>query len=138
VRLPASLEIAIHERRRTMADDTVPTLAPPQPLGPRGAALWNEVTTDYDIDGEGVSFLMAACLTADELHRLEGALAQSDVVTKGSAGQPVAHPLLEAVRKHRELLVSLMARLNLSAGSDWDNLTASERSRKAALARWQR
>lgn len=87
-----------------------------------------------------------AAKVADTIAELEAVLAASPLMIEGSKGQQVVHPALAELRLHRVLLASLLGRLNLpeaDTGDDqdrnpWDNLTASERARKAARAKWDR
>ena len=84
--------------------------------------------------------LAEACRTADELDRLEKAVrALPELVVSGSTGQPRPHPLLEEVRRHRQLLERLTIALALPSVDEKEGVTASQRhARRAAVARWQR
>lgn len=119
---------------------------PPEGLGERGSALWSAVVERCVLAAEELQLLTEACRTADDAERLAEALEGEPATVPGSAGQPVAHPLGSELRATRQLLARLLAQLDLPAeldgddgdGSPWDGLSASQRARKAARARWDR
>jgi hypothetical protein len=82
-----------------------------------------------------------ACRAADDAARIANELAAQSLTVTGSNGQPVANALLRELRETRAQVAKLLALLDLpgddSAGQ-WDNLTASQRARKAASVRWAR
>lgn len=77
-----------------------------------GAALWDAVTDAYELDPSESALLAQACATLDELRRLTACLATEDVTTYGSTGQEVVNPLVDSIRRHRELLARLLSALN--------------------------
>lgn len=138
---PASIE-ATGKTGVTLAD--VRRAGPPEPpktLGPAGRALWIDIRRDWDLRPDEERMLLAACSTADELARMEEALASADPVVSGSKGQDRAHPLIAEVRAHRLALRAFLDSLGItdaqaSAGDD-----AAERShagRQLARQRWSR
>ena len=111
----------------------------PDGLSVRSAALWSGTVSTFELRADELALLELACRTLDDAARIAAALAETDVVSVGSTGQPVAHPLLRELRDTRLTASKLLAVLDLpedGAGSVWDGLSASGRARKAALARW--
>lgn len=114
--------------------------APPAPrgLGAPGRRLWRAVTADFELGPDELESLREACRCADELERLRAAVAEAPLTVAGSAGQVVAHPLLEQVRRHRDLLGKLLERLALPAGDEDQGMTpAQKRAHRAAQQRWR-
>lgn len=87
-----------------------------------------------------LAILAAACRTADQIDLLERTLAKQPAMIAGSQGQKVLHPAIPEVRQQRQLLATLITRLDIpeapGIGGEWDGLSASSRARKAAAARW--
>ncbi|MEV7264193.1 hypothetical protein AB0N38_11640 [Micromonospora aurantiaca] len=111
---------------------------PPADLRPGGLALWAEVTEDFTLGPDEVGALREACRTVDELDDLRAALHGQPMTVSGSQGQPVAHPLLAEVRRHRETLAKLLDALALPAGDEDAGMTpAQKRAQRAAQQRWR-
>jgi hypothetical protein len=113
----------------------------PSGLGTRGRKLWRAVHADFEPDLAEHELLVECCRALDKCEALAAALADAPLTPKGSRGQVVAHPLLAELRSERLLLSRLLAQLAIPGLEDddpdeWDGLTASERARKAARARW--
>lgn len=99
--------------------------------------MWRATTVEYDAESPvELVVLEQACRTLDTVDRLHAALADDPATVAGSRGQTVAHPLLKELREERALLARLLDALHAGDGDGWDNLTASQRARKAARARW--
>jgi hypothetical protein len=113
---------------------------PPSGLKAPGRRLWTAVVGPYILTPAELAMLEKACVTLDELERLEKAVrALPDLVVTGSMGQPRMHPLLSEVRAHRVLLAKLAEQLNLPDIDQQIGLRAGSRqARKAAVVRWNR
>jgi hypothetical protein len=118
----------------------MPEIEPPAELEASGKQLWDSVVGPYVLTPAELSVLAEAARTADELDRLERAVrALPDLMVAGSTGQPRPHPLLEEVRRHRQLLERLCVSLALPSVDEKEGLGAAGRhARRAAVARWQR
>jgi hypothetical protein len=117
-----------------MAKITAPTK-----LGAKARRLWNEITDNYELRADELRILEDACREVDLIERLEAAVADGDLIVDGSMKQPVANPLVQELRQHRQTLRSLLASVNLP--DDDADAPASSRStsaREAAAARWRR
>jgi len=122
-------------------------MAPRGPAGLRAAGrrLWRAHTSDPDVSfrPDELATLALAARTADEIADLEAALAEAPRTVAGSKGQEIVHPVIPELRLQRQLLASLLARLRIpepesGVPGDWDNLSASDRGRRAAAVRWSR
>lgn len=123
-------------------NDTAP---PPDDLEDAGQTLWADVTEVFDLDVGELALLAHCCRLEDELARLRTALMSGDMIVSGSMGQPRPSPLLDEMRKHREVLGRLLKQLALPQSEDDDETlrrswvpagVAHERAKKAAAARW--
>jgi phage terminase small subunit len=85
----------------------------PTALGPHGRELWRSVLTKYSLTPTEVEVLETLCVTSDQLHRIDLALKQSKVVSTGSQGQLVGHPLLAEHRAHTDMVRRLANQLKL-------------------------
>jgi len=112
-------------------------MKPPSGLGAAGARLWREVVAGYELDPAERELLGAAARTADELVLLEAALRDSPPVVSGSAGQPVASPVLGQLRSHRRTLESLLRSLALPQAGEQVGRVRSPQAAGAAQARWR-
>lgn len=114
----------------------------PQPtFGPAGAAIYDAITDDCDLQEHERFQVEQAARLADEIERLRGELEAAPLIVKGSQGQPVAQPLIEATRSHRLALTRILASLKIPAPEDAapvdpETRKRSEAARKAANARW--
>lgn len=109
---------------------------PPAGLGDHGLALWEAVATRYSLRyGDELHVLEQAARTRDLVERLQDAIADADLMVKGSMGQMVANGLLAELRHARAQLQSFLKSLALP-----DEMgaapTKSARHVRAANARW--
>ncbi len=122
-----------------MAESSAPSA--PKGLGLRGRRLWRAAWRVWEFNVLETTLLEQACRVADTIDALIAAMeAVPNVVVEGSKGQPRPHPLLKEVREERALLKNLLMALGIPDDdpTSWDGLSASERGRRAALARWRK
>lgn len=114
-------------------------LKPPADLQAAGKKLWKDATSDFDLNPSELALLREASRTLDELEVLRAAVLDSDLITKGSTGQPVVNKLFEEVRKHRDSLNKTLIALALPMGDEDEAKPPTVkqlRAKKAADARW--
>ncbi len=112
-----------------------------KPLGleARGGALWDDITTAWELRADEFRILEHASRTLDDLDRLQKALVSADLIVQGSQRQPRRSPLIAEVRAHRELLSRLLRQLDLPDVQEPAQRSAeSLRKSAAAHARWDR
>lgn len=105
----------------------------PKSLGPAGKALWSETMEAYELRADEREILQAACAEADLIVKMEATLADEPLLTTGSTGQVVAHPLLAELRQHRSTMSALLRGLKLP---DVSGEGESNQQRDAANSRW--
>jgi hypothetical protein len=116
---------------------------PPAGLGEAGSALWADVMSRYDFSSPAdYNALAAAARMADQIARLEDALAVADVVITGSTGQDRVHPLIGEVRAHRLAQQRILSAL-FKGTDDAEEETPEQvslrrtgQAQRAARARW--
>ncbi len=114
--------------------------APPAGLQAAGKRLWRSVLDEYELRVDEAAVLESACRTADYIVRLDEALVDADLISRGSMGQDREHPLLAEARQQRALLARLLQQLKLAdleerAGAPGIG-NNSVKARAAARARW--
>jgi hypothetical protein len=97
------------------------------------------VRAEFELRPDEVAVLLEAGKVSDNCDRIAAELVKAPLVTTGSTGQPVVHPLVRALQDERQLLARLLAQIGLTDLDDgWSGLSSSARGRKAAMARWNR
>jgi phage terminase small subunit len=87
---------------------------PPAGIGPAGRKVWRDTLSDYTLTPAEISVLHALCTATDQLRRIENAIkGLRSLVSNGSQGQLVGHPLLGEYRAHAETVRKLAAQLAL-------------------------
>jgi hypothetical protein len=125
-----------------MANTAKTELRPPSGLGAEGRRLWRDIVRDAAgqglvLDARELHWLQSAGSLADRIAVLEATVDGADLIVKGVAGQPVAHPLLAEIRLHRELLARTLARLRTDVPKAPSlPVGTGNRFRHAAMARW--
>src|SRR5829696_3998293 len=100
----------------------------------RGEKFSRDVLADLEPNDPAAMTLLDACVqTLDELEALEADVRERGVTVMGARGQPIQHPALSAIARHRQLLARLLGDL-LPANKE----TQTEAARRAARARWNR
>lgn len=110
----------------------------PSDLGAGGKKFFRDVVGTYDLDAHEVRVLIEAARTVDEMDRVRKALdAATDLVVKGSTGQPCEHPLLGSLRNHRATFDKLLARLALPDSEGGAPQSAAQKlSQRGHDGRW--
>jgi hypothetical protein len=114
----------------------MPTPIPPIGLTAAGNALWNEIASKYHLRPDEQATLLGACRAADMIAALRAAWVMLDMpmLTKGSMGQDVIHPLIGELRTQEAQKASLLARLKLP--DDASGEVAVNQQRDAANSKW--
>lgn len=110
----------------------------PANLGAEATQVWDEITGTYRLRPDELRILEEACREIELVDRLEEALKDADLVVRGSQGQPVANPLVQEVRQHRQVVKSLLGSLKLPDEDGRQQESRSASARAAANARWRR
>lgn len=108
----------------------------PKSLQDAGKALWESIASKYVLRADELTRLEQACKTADVLSMLEGAWAESGfpMVSKGSMGQEVIHPLIGEIRTQRGVLDRALSGLKLP--DDESGAVPVNQNRSAAQSSW--
>lgn len=93
----------------------------PARLGPRGAALWAEITTAHTLAPEQLEILTEACRCADRLERLDEHLHDEDMSwldveklrSDGATFRVTVDAALSEARQQQNILKQLIASLRL-------------------------
>lgn len=111
----------------------------PIPDGSPGDRLRAAILDVFELSPAELAVLDQAVVIADELARINAEMASAEPLAVGSAGQPVAHPLLDAQRRHSDTLARLLDALHLPVGDEDEGEAAVVRkARAAANVRWAR
>ena len=100
----------------------------PSELGERGSALWDDVTTQYDLRPDEMAILADACHESDIIEKLKAEFASRELITRGSMGQDVAAPHVSEIRQHRTTLATLLTKLRLPDESGGAEKSAAGRA----------
>ncbi len=110
--------------------------AAPKILGEVGAKLWCDLVGKYDFRLDELAVLERACRTLDRLAAMEDELGD-ELLTTGSMGQTVVHPLVAEIRAHTAQLAALMKQLGFPDDPAIPKLGAApNQHRQAAQSRW--
>ena len=116
---------------------------PPAELTDTGKRLWRSIVADADdqslvLNAVELAQLGAACKLSDRIAVLEAALAEEQLGSTGSTGQPVLNPLLAEIRMHTQLMTQTLGRLKLDVPEEKSRMAGGNgnRFRAAAMARW--
>ena len=111
----------------------------PEGLGDEGLALWQSYCERYQLRPDELAWLEDACRLNDRLKEIRCAHEElgRPLLTTGSMGQEVTHPLLSDQTKFTAAKAALLARIKLPEAAS-KPASGSEGARKAANARWNR
>ncbi|WP_341741314.1 P27 family phage terminase small subunit [Trueperella pyogenes] len=85
----------------------------PEVLGPDGRRLWEETLKVYELAEHELAVLQEACYTVDLVQTMRRRVKKDGVMSTGSMGQAVVHPLIGELRQQRGLFSQLMNALKL-------------------------
>ena len=95
------------------------------------------MTGAYELAPHEAELLRQACRVADQLARIDALLMDSELVVEGYAGQPRAHPLLQASADQRRVLDALFRSMALPMPGEVVGRRRSPSATAAAQARWR-
>lgn len=118
----------------------------PRGLSEKGNKLWNRVVEEYELRPDELRTLEAACRASDLVDRMWAEGKTAELVTVGSMGQAVLHPIFPELRQQQAALVSLLKALRLADVADEDVAAVgspvgdsrSTAARAAAKAKWNK
>jgi len=122
-----------------MPDSTFVPATSPADLDSAGKALWDGISTKWELRPDELRVLEDACREADVLSSLETVRSSStfSVTVFGSQGQMVIHPVISELRQHRATLAALLRQLKLPDENPEQAAAArSSMMRGVANARW--
>lgn len=108
---------------------------PPAMLAEAGSALWNEILAKYELRADELRTLEDACAASDMLADFTKAWQEMGrpLVSKGSMGQEVEHPLIGSIDKQRKARQQFIKQLNLPDDPAGER---PNQQRSAAQSRW--
>ena len=109
----------------------------PSGLGERGSALWDSVTSRYELRPDELAILADAAHEADVIEMLKSEFEVSSLITTGSMGQDVAAPHVSEIRQHRATLAGLLGKLRLPDDAGARGSASSEAGRALVNQRWR-
>ncbi len=111
--------------------------AEPQGLDRDGATLWRDVVSKYELRVDELRVLESACRAADRVTKMRALLDESPLLTVGSTGQTVVHPLVAEIRAHEAQLAAPVGKLKLpDEQGAAPTESRSTQARAAAQSRW--
>lgn len=112
--------------------------SPPEGLGDRGRALWDDLTTTYEFDPHESELLAETCRALDVIEALAVAVERDGVMLTGSKGQPVLNGAVAELRQQQASFARLVGQLNLLDAELGSAISAKARAaRTTAQARWR-
>lgn len=120
-----------------MTATRTPKLTAPDDLGEAGCALWECITSAYQLEEAERPLLVAACRQQDDIARLEEAIARDGCIVEGSAGQPRLNAAMTEVRQARVALSKLLGAIGWP-NQDGTTTLRQRQARAAAHQRWMR
>lgn len=110
---------------------------PPVGLGLRGSAFWRELHEALEFEPKESALVLEACRVLDVIDELVGVLERDGSMTKGSAGQPVVHPVVAEIRQQQQTFGRLMGLVRLPEDEQAADRFRTARAKAGAAARWQ-
>lgn len=114
----------------------------PESLGAAGRRLWDTTLETYTLAEHELDVLQEACYTLDLLQTMRRRVKKDGVMSTGSMGQDVVHPLIGEIRQQRGLFSQLMNALKLPdvepQAEDLAPVVEVNQHRRAAGSRWSK
>ena len=99
----------------TLVGSTTTTNLPPRKLGQHGLALWNAVTSEYQIDDRGgVEILTQICAASDRVEALAAQINEDGETIRSHTGFLKAHPCLREELALRAFICRGLERLGVN------------------------
>jgi hypothetical protein len=109
----------------------------PEGLDGPGLALWRAVTGAYELAPHEEELLRQACRVTDLIAAMDAVVAVEGLMSEGSMGQSVRHPLLQAAADQRRLLDGLFRSMALPMPGEVVGRRRSPAAVASAQARWR-
>jgi hypothetical protein len=91
----------------------------PSGLSPRALRLWAEILDEWELDPDALLLLELACRATTRMERAEELLDEAGgLMSTGSMGQAVAHPLLGVIDRERRAVLAALKQLDLAPPDD--------------------
>lgn len=118
-----------------MSKPKIPAFPAPDSLADEGKRIWEQVTSRYALRPDELLALEDACAASDMVASLQKAWVDlgRPLITKGSMGQEVEHPLIGSIDKQRKSRNALWRQLKLP---DEAGGAVANQQRGAAQTRW--
>jgi hypothetical protein len=113
-------------------------IAPPEDLGAAGIAEWKRIVSVYTLRPDELMILWSACKARDLHARVESEWIERGcpMMTKGSMGQEVKHPLFAGQESLLSQVATITARLKLPDLPAGDPIAQPNQHRSAAQSKW--
>ncbi len=129
-------EVSVPPTGAPTSELPAPLPAPDGLQGP-GLALWDRVTSLWELRPDEENLLSLLSYATSEADALRRAIEADGLVVKGSRGQPRQHPLLASLSTLRLTVLRLSAQLALpDADEDQGRSPAQRKASHAAQTRW--
>src|SRR5688500_2238735 len=109
----------------------------PSGLGERGSALWDSVTSRYELRPDELAILADAAHEADVIEMLKSEFEVSSLMRPGPSGPAVAAPHVSDIRQRRATLATLLGKLRLPDDAGARGSASSEAGRALVNQRWR-
>lgn len=111
-------------------------VAVPENLGQSGLATWNSLVGKYQFRPDEIVIVTRICRALDRIDEMTYELGD-EILSTGSTGAVVVHPLIPEIRAHESMVSSLFKQLKLPDDNAKSGESArSTQARKAAQTRW--
>lgn len=111
---------------------------PPDGLDLAGQQLWKRIVDKYDLRPDELVTLEDICAATDLIQTLESEWRTNGkpIITKGSMGQEVEHPIIGSIDKQRKARNALWRQLKLPDDPAGESVAEPNQHRSAANSKW--